>query len=644
LRKTLLIAILFLFGTTCFSQGYIDTIRTKLAKATTDSAKIETLYYGAFSKKLLSKSTDSLREELKKFSKSSSCRTRWYAELKLAMYEDFKGLNKEALAHYLKVYSMAEECKDAFALGISANRLGVINMELLNYKTAIEFLHESVGWTIRSGDLDDLAESYSLLGTCFRESEKKYLDSSLYFSLQGLALREKQGNKRKIANMLNNVGLVYKMDHKYEKAVEYLQKALEMRREVKDKKGIAGACINIANCLRELKKYKEGIEYGEEGVKRSLENKDGEFLRNGIWALAELNSKMGEYKAASYYYKRHKTVNDSINIGVMDKNLLELQERFESNKKDLALKEKAHNLELSESENSKKNVLIIFSVIALIMTLVAIIFIYRSYRINKKSAIDLSRKNKLIEEKNKEITDSINYARNIQHSLLSSEKLFKENSSDHFILFKPKDTVSGDFYWARKMNDGFLVMCADCTGHGVPGAFMSLLGITHIKEITNSGISAPDQILNELRKALIDIFSLNDSKDGMDAALVKISGNKLQMSAANNPIWVIRDKISVHIKPNKFPIGKHYGEMGDFTLNEIPLQKNDLIVMFTDGYADQFGGPKNKKYKYKKMEEFIIANCDSNLNDLKSKLEVELKEWRGKNEQIDDVLVIGIRV
>jgi serine phosphatase RsbU (regulator of sigma subunit) len=644
LRKVLFIAILFLFSTICFSQGFLDTIRRKIENAPNDSVKIEIYYLGAFNKKLVSKTTDSLREVLKKFTKSPSCRTKWFAYLRLAMYEDFKDMDGVAVEHFLQVLDIAEKCGDKYGMGLINNRLGAVNLELFNYKAAINFFHQSLTYAKYCNDEVTMAEDYGFLGSCFKDMKGNHLDSSLFYTMKALPLREKQKDKKKIANVLNSIGLIYKMKKDLPRGVEYLQKALAVRREVNDKRGVAGACINIANCLRDLGRLKEGLALAHEGTDLANKLKEGEYFRNGLSSQAELYYKMKDFEMASYYFRRQRNVNDSIKLDAMDRNILELEERFESNKKDHELKNKENAIRLGEAENSRKNVLIVFSVIALIMTLVAIIFIYRSYRINKKSAIDLSRKNKLIEEKNKEITDSINYAKNIQHSLLSSEKLFKENSSDHFILFKPKDIVSGDFYWARKMNDGFLVMCADCTGHGVPGAFMSLLGITHIKEITNTGISAPDQILNELRKALIDIFSLNDSKDGMDAALVKISGNKLQMSAANNPIWVIRDKISVHIKPNKFPIGKHYGEMGDFTLNEIPLQKNDLIVMFTDGYADQFGGPKNKKYKYKKMEEFIIANCDSDLSELKSKLEVELKEWRGKNEQIDDVLVIGIKI
>jgi serine phosphatase RsbU (regulator of sigma subunit) len=277
--------------------------------------------------------------------------------------------------------------------------------------------------------------------------------------------------------------------------------------------------------------------------------------------------------------------------------------------------------------------------------MVAVVFIFRSYRQSKRNAKDLASKNKLIGEKNKEITDSINYAKNIQQSLLTSENVFKENTKDYFLLFMPKDIVSGDFYWAQKIGDEFLVICADCTGHGGPGAFMSLLAISNLKETTfHKKILRPDLVLNDLRKHFIDSFSLSDNKDGMDASLIKIKGKHMEMAAANNPIWIIRKGQNMVIKPNKFPIGKHHGEVTDFSLNGFELEENDLLMMFTDGYADQFGGPKNKKFKYKKMEQLIISNSHLPLAELKAIMEKEMKGWKGANEQIDDILLLGIRI
>lgn len=289
--------------------------------------------------------------------------------------------------------------------------------------------------------------------------------------------------------------------------------------------------------------------------------------------------------------------------------------------------------------------MISLSTVALIMAIIASVFIFRSYKQSKRNALQLSFKNKVIEEKNKEITDSINYAKNIQQSLITSEKVFTANLKDHFILYLPKDIVSGDFYWAQKVGQEFLLMCADCTGHGVPGAFISLMGIGYLKEIVNQKqLTRPDLIFNELRDKIIESFSASNNKDGMDASLVKLNGLKLEVSAANNSIWIFRGNENLVVKPDKFPIGNYLGESKPFSNNTIQLHENDLVVMFTDGYADQFGGPNNKKHKYKALEKLISQNQQLPLEQLKRILTNNLNTWRGNNDQVDDVLVIGFRV
>jgi serine phosphatase RsbU (regulator of sigma subunit) len=174
---------------------------------------------------------------------------------------------------------------------------------------------------------------------------------------------------------------------------------------------------------------------------------------------------------------------------------------------------------------------------------------------------------------------------------------------------------------------------------------MSLLGISYLKEITyHQNIQRPDLVLNELRNRLIENFTLNGSRDGMDASLISIKGYTLEMAAANNPVWIIRDNDAIEIKPNKFPIGKHYGELESFSLNTFELKENDLVILYTDGFADQFGGPANKKYKYKRLKEFILKNSQLPLSVLHDELSTEINKWRGKHEQIDDILIIGIRI
>jgi serine phosphatase RsbU (regulator of sigma subunit) len=258
----------------------------------------------------------------------------------------------------------------------------------------------------------------------------------------------------------------------------------------------------------------------------------------------------------------------------------------------------------------------------------------------------------VIEEKQKEIIDSINYAKRIQTALLASDKLLSDNMPDYFVLFKPKDIVAGDFYWAAPSSEGFIYITADCTGHGVPGAFMSLLNISKLNEAINQkNIVRPDLIFNDVRSEIIKALNpegtLIESKDGMDAIICKLNIKqlKLEFSAANNSFYIVRNNELLVCKADKMPVGKgHIDDSNSFTYNEIALEKGDVIYTFTDGYADQFGGPKGKKFKYKQMEDLMLLISKLPMPQQKETLHQRFEEWRGDLEQVDDVLIIGVRV
>ncbi len=257
-----------------------------------------------------------------------------------------------------------------------------------------------------------------------------------------------------------------------------------------------------------------------------------------------------------------------------------------------------------------------------------------------------------IDEKNKDITDSIYYAKRIQDAILPSDVLVKQLLPDSFILFKPKDIVSGDFYWLEKWGNKTLIAAVDCTGHGVPGSFMSIVGHNLLAQNVNVlGLSTPSLILNETNKQLAKKLNQNSSeaivRDGMDIALCAINYSKstMEFSGANNPVWIIRNNEVVEINGNKFPIGAYISEeLQLFTNHQWELQKDDCIYIFTDGYVDQFGGPKGKKFKYKQLKELLLANNEKPMDEQKSILEKTINEWRGNLEQVDDMLIIGIRI
>lgn len=230
-------------------------------------------------------------------------------------------------------------------------------------------------------------------------------------------------------------------------------------------------------------------------------------------------------------------------------------------------------------------------------------------------------------------------------------------TKNFFILYRPKDIVSGDFYYAQAHKPAgsdkeiFYLCTADCTGHGVPGALMSMVGISRLNEsILEKNIVKPNEILDNVRRGIIDSLnpegSEEESKDGMDCVLCAydFENMKLEFAAANNPLWLVRNKEVIEYKPDKMPVGKYNDELKPFTLQSIDLQKGDTVYTFTDGFADQFGGPKGKKFKYKQLQDMLLEHCDLPLEQQKEKLNTAFEKWKGDLEQVDDVCVIGIRI
>jgi sigma-B regulation protein RsbU (phosphoserine phosphatase) len=269
---------------------------------------------------------------------------------------------------------------------------------------------------------------------------------------------------------------------------------------------------------------------------------------------------------------------------------------------------------------------------------------------NVKYAGEIETQRKVLEEKNTEITDSINYAKKIQQALLPGEDEFKTHFQEAFVLLKPKDIVSGDFYWMTEKSSKLFYATADCTGHGVPGGFMTMLGISFLDEIVNEkGVLEPAQILNELRERIIVALKQTgisgESKDGMDIALCCIDKKKniLQYAAANNSIYIIKDEKITEYKPDKQPCGFSH-ETKSFTQHEIKIEQGDSIYSFTDGFADQFGGPKGKKFKYRQLEDLLLSNYSLTAGEQSNILANTFDKWKGELEQVDDVLIIGVKI
>jgi serine phosphatase RsbU (regulator of sigma subunit) len=252
----------------------------------------------------------------------------------------------------------------------------------------------------------------------------------------------------------------------------------------------------------------------------------------------------------------------------------------------------------------------------------------------------------------KEITDSIRYAKRIQTAVMPDKETLDSLLPKHYVLFRPKDIVSGDFFWVKKVNNKIVVAAADCTGHGVPGGFLSMLGVSFLNEIfaINKDYKA-NEILNQLKVNIKDILfhegrDIFENKDGMDIALciIDLEKNKLQFAGANNPLYIIRNKSILDYSADKMPIGVYLGEKESFTNNDIDLQKGDIIVVFSDGFRDQFGGPKQKRMKTSGFKQILLDISDKPIKQQKELLEKHYDNWKGETEQIDDIIVFGIQI
>ncbi len=338
--------------------------------------------------------------------------------------------------------------------------------------------------------------------------------------------------------------------------------------------------------------------------------------------------------------------------------IAEIQTKYDTEKKDnvilLLNKDKA----LQDSELQKNQMQRNGFIIGFALALILVIFIFRGFKQKQKANQLLEEKNAtieiqkgMVEVKNKEILDSINYAQLIQQAVLPSAEELTSQLKDGFVLFKPKDIVSGDFYWVNSVDNYIFFSTVDCTGHGVPGGFMSMLGSSLLNEVINEKkITEPADVLDMMRIKLITSLkqkgSSGENKDGMDMTLCRLNESRTELvyAAANNPLWLIRDKKLIEYPADKQPVGISTENVKQFSQQKIALQKGDSIYIFTDGYADQFGGPKGKKFKYKPLQELLLTNNNKTMDEQKDILLSTIENWQGKLEQVDDILIVGIKI
>jgi serine phosphatase RsbU (regulator of sigma subunit) len=506
---------------------------------------------------------------------------------------------------------------------------------------------------------------YLILGNVY--FDLKIQDSAMYFYNLCKEYSKQTNDQRMYLAAIGNMGNVAIDQKDYKKALEYNLLTLMEYKKIGIPTEIAVSYGSLADLHRDMKDYQKAIKYYDSAlvITKQIQSAD-DFIYN-YKGLSETYEMMGNDKDAFKYYKLYTLWNDSVNNNQNSKKIseLELDYKYKAEQREKDLIQKNKDDVIQEKIKQQKYVIWAGVLGGLIL------FIFLGFAL--KANIDKKKTNKqlqffnneiteqknIIEEKNHEITDSITYASRIQQGVIPDEDELKELLPNHFVFFKPRDIVSGDFYWACKVKSKInpetkrsVVAVVDCTGHGVPGAFMSLVGNTLLNQTINrSAISNPAQALDyinqQLPKTIKSKLSTGTIKDGMEIAMCDFNFDTLtmQFAGANSNIYIVRNGEIQIYRGDKQPIGESFsGTIINYTNQIIELQKNDCVYLISDGYADQFGGVKGKKFKYKQLENLFCIIAEKQVNEQQSILAKAFDDWKSNHEQVDDVLIMGIKI
>jgi serine phosphatase RsbU (regulator of sigma subunit) len=566
-----------------------------------------------------------------------------YARLNIAVCSMLQSKNDMALENISEALLWFSNNSSEPGYSRALNLKGNLYESFSDYEKALQFCLQAHKLTTENHDQETEAETCSQLGMIY--TRLCNYGKALEYYQEGFVIREEMNDENAMASSLNRIGMIMRLTKKYDESLEYYNKSLYIRRRNKQITSIPWTLLGLASTYEEMQKTSEALEYYEQGmtggdIRCTLQcmmgsgriyslmgkiDKAEERLEESLKIAQDLRAlslvaeahaglanhyeSTGQIEKALKSYKLYQKVRESVQSD-------EAQSRLRNI-------EISHAIEKSEQEKE----------------------IYRLRHVELKAAYDI------IEEKNYEITASINYASRIQQAILPQPSEIPGLKEKIFILYLPKEIISGDFYWFSRAGKKLVITAGDCTGHGVPGALMSMLGISFLGEIVNNRrITESGQILNELRKevqrALHQKGIRDEAKDGMDISLciVDRTKNVIQYSGANNNLYMVRDGELIEYHADRMPIGIYDLADKDFTSHNIPTISGDLIYMFSDGYADQFGGPNHKKFKYTTLKTLLTENYMLPLTQQKQILEKQFLDWKGNSPQIDDVLILGLRI
>ncbi|NUM50322.1 MAG: tetratricopeptide repeat protein [Flavobacteriales bacterium] len=602
-----------------------------------------------------------------------------------------------AIEYYHKSLKIRETINDKSGIAAVFNNLGSLYKRQNNIPLAIDFYTKCLRICEEIGDKRGLAYSYNNMGMLhFIQND---FPTAINYHERSLKLKEEIGDRRGISESYHNIAKTYqsmnsistnKVDSLSDLAMNYFLKCLIINEEINDRIGMATTLNSIGQLYLSKGLYKKAKASGDNALTIAKEVGFVMGIQQAASLLYEIALQQKKWKEALEMRNLELQMKDSIDSEEAMNVAISLQAKYEYEKQQAIDNAEFEKLIVIEQEEKQRQKIITYTTGGgLALVVLFLVFVFNRLQVTRKQKIIIEEKEKetqkqkeIIEEKHKEITDSINYAERIQRSFLATTEMLDKylgvtssspkhggvssNEHNYFVFFRPKDVVSGDFYWASELNNGhFAYCCADSTGHGVPGAIMSILNISSLEKAIEIEVS-PDQILNKTRKIIIERLkkdgSLKGGKDGMDCSLLVLDKErkKLSFALANSPVFIVRSVASsslkqegisrsdaqelLEFKADKMPVGKHEKDTEPFNLHTIQLQLGDTIYTLTDGFSDQFGGAKNKKYMIKNVKEMFLQIAHLPMSEQKQKLSEAFDQWKGSNEQIDDVCIIGVRI
>jgi len=557
------------------------------------------------------------------------------------------GNYSEDAVYVYKNLKIAEQLHDSGKLATAYHQLGNLYSDEGNYSDAIKFQTKDLQFQLKQRDSMRISHEYVNLGIDYLGLAN--YDSAIYYSNKALSFQIPMQNKVGQAYSLDIIGESYSAIKDYQKALDFFLSANECLAPYNDNGQKIDTWNDIGKTYLQLKNYDKALQFYFKAKNLAVEDKIYKYLVDAYYGLSGVYEAKNNSNDALKYYKLYSNYKDSVFNSEKANKITSLGYQYQHEKEEEKHQFEEEKKELKQEGESKRiRILINSFVVGFILLLTLLFYIYRSFRNKHKANIIISRQNKMMEVKQKEILDSITYAKRLQDAILPPLSIIKKYLPESFLLYKPKDIVAGDFYWMERTGDTILIAAADSTGHGVPGALVSVVCSNALnRTVKEFHITEPGKILDKVRELVLETFEKSEDnvQDGMDISLCCINTNtkEVEWSGAYNSLWYIQKGEIHEIPADKQPIGKH-DKAQPFNTHNLNLQKGDTLYLFTDGYADQFGGPKGKKFKYKQMEELLLVNSVKPMEEQKSILETTLNEWKGDLEQVDDILVMGIRV